>query len=185
MGRWIRWTVLVLVVVLVTGTLILVITVRPGLQDDAQEVRRTWKPLLQPLATRYGALDGVANALTAVGNGDRALTRQLERALSDWVLLKSTSDDATQAETADELEGLAARIRATVAGSDRLRANTALAQSITAFDQARVSPALVKRYNDTVLRYERNRDGMLRGIVASIDGYDPQPTLQLAPAPTQ
>ena len=55
MGRWIRWTVLALVVVIVTGTVILVITVRPGLQDDAQEVRRTWKPLLQPLADRYAA----------------------------------------------------------------------------------------------------------------------------------
>lgn len=183
MGRWIRWTVLVLVVVVVTGTLILVITVRPGLQDDAQEVRRTWKPLLQPLATRYAALEGVAGALDTAGNADRDLTRQLKRALSDWKLLQATNDGATQAETADELEGIASRIRATVAASTRLRANDGLTKSITAFDDAVVPAALVERYNDTVLRYERNRDGLLRSIVASLDGYESHPTLQLTPAP--
>ncbi len=112
MGRWIRWTVLALVVVVVTGTVILVITVRPGLQDDAQEVRRTWKPLLQPLATRYLALKGVESTLTAAGNGDRKLTVDLRRTLSDWDLLQSTSDDATQSRTADELESLASHVRA-------------------------------------------------------------------------
>lgn len=186
MGRWIRWTVLALVVVIVTGTVILVITVRPGLQDDAQEVRRTWKPLLQPLAARYGQLAGVVTALEAAGNGDRDTTRQLKRTLSDWELLKATNDDATQAKTADQLEGIASRVRATVTGSDRLRANAALTKAITGFDAAKVSPALVKRYNDTVLQYERNRDGVLRGIVASLDGYSPHPTLQLAtPAAAQ
>jgi hypothetical protein len=180
MGRWIRWTVLALVVVVVTGTVILVITVRPGLQDDAQEVRRTWKPLLQPLAARYAALGGVAAALEAAGNGDRDTTRQLKRTLSDWDLLKATNDDAAQAITADDLEGLASRIHATVNAADRLRANAGLTKAITTFEATKVPPALVQRYNETVLRYERNRDGMLRGIVANLDGYDPHPTLQLA-----
>jgi len=184
MGRFFRWTVLALVVVVVTGTVILVITVRPGLQDDAQEVRRTWKPLLQPLTARYGQLSGVVAALEAAGNGDREMTRQLKRTLSDWDLLLATNDAAVQAETADELEGLASRVRATVTGSDRLRANAGLTKAITTFDAEKVPRALVKRYNDTVLRYERNRDGILRGIVASLDGYDAHPTLQLAtPAP--
>jgi hypothetical protein len=180
MGRWIRWTVLALVVVVVTGTVILVITVRPGLQDDAQEVRRTWKPLLQPLATRYLALKGVERTLTAAGNGDRELTRELRRALSDWDLLQATSDDAAQSRTADELEGLASRVRATVAASPRLKPNETLNKAIATFDQAKVPPALVQRYNDSVLAYEKNRDGMLRGIVASLDGYEPHPTLQLS-----
>ena len=114
------------------------------------------------------------------------MTRQLKRTLSDWDLLLATNDDATQAATADELEGIASRVRATVNGSDRLRANAGLVAAIAAFDKARVPPALIERYNDTVLQYERNRDGMLRGIVASLDGYDAHPTLQLATrAPTQ
>jgi hypothetical protein len=180
MGRWIRWTVLALVVVVVTGTVILVITVRPGLQNDAQEVRRTWKPLLQPLAVRYGALGGVVTALETAGNGNRDLTKQLKGALSDWDLLKATTDASNQAKTANQLEGLASRIRATASASDRLKADAQLTRAIATFDAAKVPPALITHYNDTVLQYERNRDGMLRGIVANLDGYDPHPTLQLA-----
>jgi len=179
MGRRIRWIALALVVVIVTGTVILVITVRPGLQDDAQEVRRTWRPLLQPLAVRYGTLPGVVGALDAAGNGNRDLTKQLKRRVDDWELLKTTSDDSEQAKAADDLESLAARIRASVAGSFRLKGNDGLNKAIAAFDAAKVPPALLRNYNDAVLRYERNRDGMLRNIVASIDGYDAQPTLQL------
>jgi hypothetical protein len=179
MGRWIRWTVLALVVVVVTGTVILVVTVRPGLQDDAQEVRRSWKPLLQPLAGRYTALGGVAAALEAAGTGDRTTTKQLKRALSDWELLAATNDDAAQAKNADRLEGLAARIRATVAASERLKTNADLTKAILLFDAATIPRRLVTTYNDTVLDYERNRDGFMRGIVANLDGYDPHPTLQL------
>jgi hypothetical protein len=179
MARRIRWIVLALVVVLVTGIVILVITVRPGLQDDAQEVRRTWKPLLQPLTARYGTLNGVVGALTGAGNGNRDITRELKRSLSDWQLLGATTDDAEQAKTANELEGIATRVRTIVAASDRLKANAAIAAAFTTFDAAKVPPALVKRYNDSVLRYERNRDGTLRSIVANLDGYDPHPTLQL------
>jgi len=179
MGRRIRWIALALVVVIVTGTVILVIAVRPGLQDDAQEVRRTWRPLLQPLADRYGTLPGLVAALDAAGNGNRELTKQLKGKLDDWTLLKTTSDDSEQSKAADDLESLAARIRASVAGSARLKGNDGLNKAIAAFDATRIPPELLKRYNDSVLRYERNRDGMLRNIVASIDGYEARPTLQL------
>src|SRR6476659_2961977 len=179
MGRRFRWTVLALVVVLVTGIVTLVITVRPGLQDDAQEVRRSWKPLLQPLAARYATLSGVVGALEAAGNGDRDVTQELRHTLDDWDLLRSTSDDAEQAKTADDLEGLAARVRAIVQGSDRLKAVVGLNKAIAAFDKATIPPRLVTRYNDAVLRYERNRDGTLRNIVATLDGYEAHPTLQL------
>ena len=73
----------------------------------------------------------------------------------------------------------AARVRAIVKGSDRLKAVVGLNQAITAFDKATIPPRLVKRYNDAVLRYERNRDGTLRNIVATLDGYEAHPTLQL------
>jgi hypothetical protein len=167
-------------VVIVTGTVILVVTVRPGLQDDAQEVRRTWEPLLQPLAARYTALSGVVTALDAAGNGNRDQTKELTRALSDWSLLKTSDDDGAQSRTANQLEGLASRVRTTAAASPRLQANAGLTAAIAGFDAAKVPPKLIVDYNGSVLRYERNRDGMLRGIVANLDGYDPHPTLQLA-----
>ena len=123
-----------------------------------------------------GALDGA-------GNGDRDVTRELKRTLDDWDLLRATTDDAEQAKTADELEGLAARVRANVQGSDRLKANRGAEQGHRRVRQApTVPPPLVKRYNDAVLRYERNRDGTLRNIVANLDGYEAHPTLQLTSA---
>ena len=183
MGRRIRWTVLALVVVIVTGIVILVITVRPGLQDDAAEVRRTWRPLVEPLGVRYATLNNVVGALEDAGNGDREITRELARTLGTWDLLAATTDDSGQAKTANELESLAARVRAIVAGSERLRTNEGITNAIAGFDGARINPRLVTKYNDSVLEYERNRDGTLRNIVASLDGYEAQPTLQLTPPP--
>ena len=109
MGRWIRWTVLALVVVVVTGTVILVITVRPGLQDDAQEVRRTWKPLLQPLATRYLALKGVESSARArPATVTAPLTRQLQpHAERLGPAPVHERRRRPRPATADELEGLA------------------------------------------------------------------------------
>ena len=121
MGRWIRWTVLALVVVIVTGTVILVVTVRPGLQDDAQEVRRTWKPLLQPLAARYTALgrrrDGAGGGGQRRPGPDQGAQARAER------LAAARRDERRRGPvpTANQLEGLASRIRATAAGSARLR----------------------------------------------------------------
>lgn len=184
MGRRIRWILLALVVVVVTGIVILVITVRPGLQDDSQEVRRTWRPLVEPLGVRYATLNNVVGALEDAGNGEREITRDLVRTLGTWDLLRATTDDRGQATTANELESLAARVRAIVAGSGRLRANESITAAIAGFDAARIPPRLVTRYNESVLEYERNRDGTLRNIVASLDGYEAQPTLQLTlPAP--
>jgi hypothetical protein len=180
MGRRIRWTVLALVVVVVTGIVILVITVRPGLQDDAQEVRRTWRPLVEPLGVRYATLNAVVGALQNAGNADREITQDLDRTLGDWDILRATTDDSGQARTANELEALAARVRTIVEQSPRLKATQPLTASLAAFDRTTVPPRLVRRYNDAVLEYEKNRDGTLRNIVASLDGYEQQPTLQIS-----
>jgi hypothetical protein len=183
MGRRIRWTVLALVVVLVTGIVILVITVRPGLQDDAQVVRRSWRPLVQPLSLRYATLNGLVGALEDAGTSDRELTRQLRRTLTDWDLVRPTTDDEAQTRTANDLESLTTRIRGFVRASARLQDDEGLNEALAAFDDARVPPRLVERYNDAVLDYERNRAGMLRRIVATLDGYGAHPTLQLAEPP--
>jgi hypothetical protein len=175
MGRRFRWTVLALVVVLVTGIVILVITVRPGLQDDAQEVRRSWKPLLQPLATRYGTLGGVVGALDNAGNGDRDVTRELRRTLDDWDLLRSTCSAPPRGwavKRSTYIEAFRASA-ATCRGSDRLKAVVGLNKAIAALDKATIPPRLVG-YNDAVLRYERNRR-TLRNIVATLDGYEAHP----------
>lgn len=179
MARRIRRIVLIVAALLVAATVVLVVTVRPGLQDDSEAVGDTWKPLVAPLTTRYAALGGVVTALEGAGAQDRDVTRSLKRALSDWELLRATTDTVGQSTTANQLEGLAARVRATLKRSERFKGNPAITQAMTAFD-ATVPPAnLVARYNDAVLRYERARNGTWARVVASLDGYGGRATLQL------
>lgn len=180
MARRIRRIVLTVAALLVAGAVVLVVTVRPGLQDDSEAVGTAWKPLVAPLATRYATLRSVATTLENAGAADRDVTRSLKRALSDWELLRATTDTVGQSTTANRLEGLAARARATITRSDRFKGNQALADAMKAFD-ATVPPAeLVARYNDAVVRYERDRDGTWARVVASLDGYGGRSTLQLA-----
>jgi hypothetical protein len=184
MARRIRRIAAVAAVVLVAGAVLLVIVVRPGLRDDSEDVGKAWKPLVAPLTLRYAALGGVAGALEQAGAGDREVTKQLRKDLSDWELLQVTTDAESQARTANSLEGLAARIRAIVAAAARLQQNQQLGQAITTFDKTVPPAGEVERYNDVVVDYERARDGFWNRIVAGLDGYEMRPTLQLAPAPT-
>lgn len=183
MARRIRRIAAVAAVLLVAGAVLLVIVVRPGLRDDSEKVGEAWKPLVTPLAERYAALGGVAGALEEAGAGDREVTTDLRRGLSDWELLQVTTDAQAQARTANRLEGLAARIRAIVAAADRLQQNEQLGLALTAFEQTTPPPPRVEHYNDIVVGYERARDGFWNRIVAGLDGYEMRPTLQLAPAP--
>jgi hypothetical protein len=184
MARRIRRIAAVAAVVLVAGAVLLVIVVRPGLRDDSEAVGAAWKPLVAPLTQRYAALGGVASALEAAGAGDREVTTQLRRGLSDWDLLQVTTDAESQARTANSLEGLAARVRATVAAAARLQQNQALGQAIKTFDATVPPTKEVAHYNDVVVGYEQERDGFWNRIVAGLDGYSMRPTLQLASVPT-
>src|SRR3954447_5785889 len=148
MARRFRRIALALGVVLVTGAVVLVIAERPGLQDDADSVDRAWKPLVTPLATRYGHLASVAAALDAAGAKDRDVTVRLHHDLSDWDLLRVTTDLAAQARTANALEGLEARVRATVAAAPtKLKNDPAVAKSLADFAAAAPPPTAVRDYN--------------------------------------
>jgi hypothetical protein len=182
MARRIRRIAAFLAVVLVAGLVLLVIVVRPGLRDDSEQVSTAWKPLLTPLGQRYAALGGVAGALEQAGAGDREVTVALRKELSDWDLLQVTTDADAQAAAANSLEGLAARVRATVASAARLKQDPRLGQAIAAFDQTVPPPKQIEHYNDVVVDYERARDGFWNRMVAGLDGYEVRPTLQLASA---
>jgi len=182
MARRIRRIVLTLAVVLVTGTVALVITVRPGLQDDAHAVDRAWKPLAAPLGERYDALDRVSAALDAAGADDREVTQRLEDVLVNWAVAAQHNDQAEQAATANELERLAARVRVTVNAADKLKADQGLTAAIGAFDATVPPLEAVATYNEAVDVYAHGRDGFWDGLVAALDDYPPRPTLQLSTA---
>jgi hypothetical protein len=184
MARRVRRLAVVVVILLVIGAIALVLTTRPKLEDRRGDVDRAWTPLRGPLGERYARL-GEANAqLAAAGGGERDVARALGLRLGRWGDLRRAGDgdaDAdAEAQTADQLEGLATRLQAVVASSDRLRASDPLNQAIAAYQGTVPPSAVVTTYNRAVRSYEDERNGLLRSPVASLFGYDSRPQLVLA-----
>jgi hypothetical protein len=186
MSRRVRRLAVVVLVLLVVGAVALVLTARPKLEDGRNAVDRAWTPVRGPLAERYARLGEVNAQLAAAGGGERDVARALGLRLARWGELQLAKagdvDAAAEAQTADQLEGLATRLQAVVASSDRLRGADGLNQAIAAF-QGTGNPQLqatVKRYNDSVRDYEDERNGLLRSPVASLFGYDSRPQLLLS-----
>jgi hypothetical protein len=65
--------------------------------------------------------------------------------------------------------------------SDRLSTDPNLQAAFTAFAQEVVSPPAVQAYNRAVQSYESARNGTFEEIVARVLGFEPRPTLLVAP----
>jgi hypothetical protein len=180
MARRIRRIALIVLAALVAGVVVLVIAVRPRIQDTAKDADGAWKPLIAPLSTRYNALQNVENQLAAAGAQNLTVSKELRLALSDWSLLRVSNNDVDQSKTANRLEGLAMRAETMASGTDRLKVNQSLQTAFLAFAKTKPPPKPVATFNHAVLDYEHARNGVFRGIVANIDGYDARPTLQIA-----
>jgi hypothetical protein len=183
MARRVRRLAVVVVLLLVAGAAALVLTARPQLDDRRADVDRAWTPLRPGLAARYEALAAVHAEATAAGAGDRGVTRELGLTLARWDRLRRAADadaDEAEAATANQLEGLAARLNAVVLSSDRLKGVDALNQAIATF-QGTAPPLLpaIKTYNDAVEEYEGSRKSFLRRPIADLFGYDSRPQLSV------
>jgi hypothetical protein len=184
MARRVRRLVVVVMLLLIAGAVALVLTSRPRLEDKRDEVDRAWTPLRAPLVARYEQLAGVNAQMAAAGAGDRSVTRALGTTLARWDRLRRAgngdADAGAEAETANQLEGLAARLRAIVQSSDRLRGVDPLNQALAAFQGAVPPLPAVKKYNDAAQEYEDTRNSFLRRPVAGLFGYESRPQLLLA-----
>jgi hypothetical protein len=182
MARWVPRLAVVVVTLLVAATVALVLASRPKLEDDRDRVAERWTPLRGPLAERYDELDGVLDELRAAGGGERDVARELDRSLRRWNGLRDASNADTDAEarTANELEGLAGRVRATVAASARLGDAQPLQEGLDAFALAAPPETAVSAYNDAARDYQETRESLRYGTVARVLGYDARPALALA-----
>jgi hypothetical protein len=183
MARRVRRLAVVVLVLLIVGAVALALTTRPQLDDHRDDVDTAWKRLRAPLAGRYQQLAAVNAEMATAGAGDRAVARELGTTLTRWDRLRrSANDDAdaeAEAETADQLEGLATRLTAVVLGSDRLRGVESLNQAIAAFQGTAPPLPAIKVYNDATQEYEDTRNSFLRRPIADLFGYDPRPQLVL------
>jgi hypothetical protein len=175
---------LVLVVVLVGGALVaLAVTARSPLDERRDAVDGRWAPLRTPLVARYEALGQVAAGLEAAGVGERTYSVDLAERLDEWNRLatSATPDAGSEATVANQLEGLATRVRTNVSASARLSRDEALSGAFVAFDSALVPLPAVTAYNRAVRRYEDTRHETLKRIPARILGFDARPTLVIGP----
>jgi hypothetical protein len=179
MGRRLRWVLLALVVLLVAGAVVTVVTTRPDMSDARDQVDRAWTPLRPPLVARYEALAGVEGALASNGAAHRSVTVDLASTLRRWQEIARVDDPAHQAPLANDLEALAARVKANVASSALLRGNAAINQALAGFDAKVVNPPAVAAYNQAVRAYQHARTGTLRRLVADVFGFDARPQLVL------
>lgn len=177
---------LVLAIVVVVGAAgVLVVTARPSLEDRRDAVDARWASLRDPLATRYDGLRQVGDALATAGAGERTYAVELAGALDEWAAFARDPDPAAEATIANQLEGVAARVRANVAASARLGRDPTIAAAFGAFDRALVPPPAVRAYNRAVRRYQDARTDTLKQVPADLLGYDPRPILVIGAPPPQ
>jgi len=181
MSRRSRWILLVLIVVVVGGAVALTLTERPKLDDAQTAVDATWKPLRTPdqLVLRYQKLEGALSAFDAAGGSDRSVSKDLHAALDAWSRALKHGDAGAQAEAANVVEAQATRLIANALGSERLKGDPAVTDSLAQFATTKPDPALVTAYNRAVRAYEDERTGTLQRPVARILGYDARPLLVL------
>jgi hypothetical protein len=176
--------ILLVVVLLLAGVVVaLIVTARSPLEDGRDAVDGRWVPLRASLSARYEALGQVVTGLEAAGAGDRTYAVDLKEGLDEWDrLAKSASPDAAaEAPVANQLEGLATRVRRNISGSGRLSRDQSLSGAFTAFDSALVPQPAVTAYNRAVRRYENTRDETLKRLPAKILGFDARPILVIGP----
>jgi hypothetical protein len=143
---------------------------RRGVDDD-------WSRLRPSLDERYRHLREAAAAARTRLNATRSVFDEIDGAVAAW---PGTARQATdrQVAAAAELEGLAARLAATVASTPRLRG----APDVTAaLDRLRATDTTAGRgaYNAAVNAYHRARGGFPRRLVAGALGYEERRMLEV------
>ena len=180
MRRRLGWLVAALVVLAVVAAVIAVVTVRPSLSDARDRVDRAFTPLQAPLDARYQALTRVEVALDTGGAATRTVTHDLTAALHQWQQVAHADDPAAQVPVANQLEGLAQRVKANLLASPRLQAIPSLPGALGAFDQAIVNPPAVAAFNQAVNAYQHARTGTIRRLVADTFGFSARTELELS-----
>lgn len=175
MWRMIRRLLLVLVVAAVVAVTAVGVTARPDLERRRDDAVQHWRPLREPLDARYAALADLNDAVREAGGPERDVTGAIDTALAAW---RASGDApvARQVDTANDLEGLARRLLATIADSARLHGAAAVSAAADAFAGQPI-PESARAFNSAARDYRDARAGVLREPVAGLLGHDPLPLL--------
>jgi hypothetical protein len=150
---------------------------RAELSSSRRQVDVAWTALRPALTTRYQGLGQAAVVTRDRLNADRAVFGEIASAVAEWPATERWPTDR-QVGAAAHLEGLAARLAATVATTPRLRTAADVTEALRPLEQIDTAQAGAP-YNNAVLAYERARGGFPRRMVAGALGYDDRRTLEV------
>ena len=150
---------------------------RAELSSSRRQVDVAWAALRPALTTRYQNLGQAAVVTRARLNDDRAVFADIDKAVAEWPATERWPTDR-QVGAAAHLEGLAARLAATVAATPRLRTAADVTEALRPLEETDTAEAGAP-YNNAVLAYQRARGGFPRSMVAGALGYDDRRTLEV------
>ena len=176
-----RGLLLVLVALVVSAVAASATAVALGSRADLSANRRrvdaAWVALRPALDGRYQSLGAAAAAARARLVGGRAVVDEIDAAVGTWPGTARFPTDR-QVAAAAHLEGLTARLTATVATTPRLRSAAEVAEAMGRLQRTDTAP-LRGAYNAAVRAYQEARGGFPRRLVAGALGYDDRRTLEI------
>jgi len=167
-----------LVLAIVAGAT-LALSSRPRLESDRNAIERDWRAALPGLSARYARVDALARAIADAGGPPNPVIGQVERTYTSFAALRVSDPVAGSINLANDLEGFARRLAATVNASPLLKADPAVTTDLQLMVASPI-PTAVTPLNDDIARYEKDRGGPVRRIVAGPLGYSAIPRLALA-----
>jgi hypothetical protein len=179
--RLLRRGVLLAVLLLLVGALAFFFTTRPGLEDARDDVDRTWNAALAPLDARYTLLSQANAPLQNRPGPAGQLSADVTEELRRWVDAREGKDRAAAVAAANDLEGLGRRVVVLVSSSQALSADPAVKGPVDAYAKAAL-PAELAAYGRAVQKYEDERKGPVRSVVADLFGYDSVPSVAVPDA---
>jgi hypothetical protein len=168
-----------LVLAIVAGAT-LALSSRPRLQSDRNAVERDWRTVQPGLSARYARVDALARSISEAGGPTNPLIGEVESTYASWKRLAADDPVAHSITLANTLEGFARRLDVLVTGSPLLTTNTTVSKAHQQMLDDATIPTGVTPLNDDIARYEKDRGGPVRRIVAGPLGFSAIPRLALA-----
>jgi hypothetical protein len=173
--------VLVVAAVVVAGTSVL--SARPDLETAKRNVDTAWATVAPKLDTRYAKLAAVNDKLRPIPGPVQTLVGATDTALAHWHDMREHGSVAAQVSAANDVEAVARRLLATQAASPRVRGNAAVLTAVGQYVGDSTSSA-AESFNQAVNKYQHERRGPVRAVVASVLGEAAIPVLDdTAPPP--
>jgi hypothetical protein len=150
---------------------------RSDLSNTRGHVDTAWRQLRPALDTRYRLLGEAARTGRDTLRSGRGVFDEIDTAVAAWPATAPAPTER-QVAAAAHLEGLAARLTATVATTPRLRTAAPVTQAMERLRQTDTAPGR-QAYNAAVGAYQKARGGFPRRLVAGALGYDDRRTLEV------